>query len=148
MHAHPLSLLVYAAGNIIVNVMDGDARESFALEAFYEGMKIGQDPYEGLTHEQWLVQNPIPEKWMRRLEKDDEELALRGGGKRGYTMEAPRQGNDAVGSSNPNRAGSKAWKTPGGSSVSSGGGKAGSDSKKGPDRKTSSYHFPASMGKR
>ena len=28
-----------------------------------------------MTYEEWLVKNPIPEKWLKRLERDEEEMA-------------------------------------------------------------------------
>ena len=28
----------------------------------------------GLTYEEWLQRNPIPDKWLKRLERDEEEL--------------------------------------------------------------------------
>lgn len=31
-------------------------------------------PRAGLTYEEWLQKNPIPEKWLKRLERDEEEL--------------------------------------------------------------------------
>ena len=62
-------------GNIIVNIMDSEARECFDLEKMYETMEIGKDPYEGMTYEQWLEKNPVPEKWLARLERDERELA-------------------------------------------------------------------------
>jgi hypothetical protein len=36
----------------------------FDLENFYSNMKIGVDPYEGYTFDEWLAANPIPEKWV------------------------------------------------------------------------------------
>jgi ribosome-associated protein len=64
-------------GNVIVSVMDADAREVFDLERFWEGMVEGKDPYEGMTYEQWLEKNPIPDKWLQRLERDERELEER-----------------------------------------------------------------------
>jgi len=61
-------------GNIVVNIMDAEAREVFDLEKMYENMEIGKDPYAGLSYEEWLDANPIPEKWLARLERDEEEL--------------------------------------------------------------------------
>ena len=49
----------------------------FDLENFYSNMRIGVDPYEGYTYDEWLAANPIPEKWMRRLEKDEDDLLLK-----------------------------------------------------------------------
>lgn len=66
--------MVVDCGNIIVSVMDAEAREVFALEEFWNSMVIGQDPYQGMTHEEWLSKNPIPEKWIKRLEKDEIEF--------------------------------------------------------------------------
>lgn len=67
--------MVVDAGNIIVNVMDAEARECFDLENFYLNMKAGVDPWAGMTYDEWLEANPIPEKWLRRIEKDEEEIA-------------------------------------------------------------------------
>lgn len=66
--------MVVDAGNIIVNVMDEVAREAFDLERFYETMKANQDPWEGLTFDQWLAANPVPQKWLERLEQDADTL--------------------------------------------------------------------------
>jgi hypothetical protein len=27
-----------------------------------------------MTFEEWLVRNPVPEKWLKRLERDEEEM--------------------------------------------------------------------------
>jgi hypothetical protein len=51
-----------------------EAREVFDLENFYNNMKIGEDPYSGMTYDEWLEKNPIPEKWLKRLEKDELEM--------------------------------------------------------------------------
>ena len=48
----------------------------FDLETFYQNMKIGEDPWEGMSYEDWLAANPIPEKWTKRLAADDVDLAL------------------------------------------------------------------------
>jgi len=66
--------MVVDCGNIIVNVMDAEARECFALEGFYEKMELGKDPYEGKTFDEWLAANPVPDKWLARLERDEKEL--------------------------------------------------------------------------
>jgi ribosome-associated protein len=66
--------MVVDAGNVIVNVMDAEARECFALEDMYENMKLGEEPDAGLTYDEWLEKYPIPEKWLRRLERDEEEI--------------------------------------------------------------------------
>ena len=66
--------MVVDAGNIIVNIMDAEAREVFDLENFYSNMKLGEDPYAGMTYDEWLEKNPIPEKWLKRLEKDEMEM--------------------------------------------------------------------------
>jgi ribosome-associated protein len=66
--------MVVDCGNIIVNVMDAEARECFALEGFYEKMELGKDPYEGMTFDEWLAANPVPDKWLARLERDEKEL--------------------------------------------------------------------------
>jgi len=66
--------MVVDCGNIIVSVMDAEAREVFALEGMYESMELGKDPYAGMTYEEWLAVNPIPEKWLQRLERDEVEL--------------------------------------------------------------------------
>ena len=44
----------------------------------------GEDPDAGLTYEEWLQKHPIPEKWLKRLERDEEELeaAQRIGGRK------------------------------------------------------------------
>lgn len=45
----------------------------FDLENMYTNMKHGEaEP--SLTYDEWLAKNPIPEKWLRRLERDEEEL--------------------------------------------------------------------------
>ena len=78
-------------GNVIVSVMDAEAREVFALEKYWEGMVLGQDPHAGLTFDQWLRENPVPERWNARLERDEVELRARG------TMAAaPPQGGAAA----------------------------------------------------
>lgn len=46
--------MVVDAGNIIVNIMDADARECFDLENFYSNMKVGVDPWAGMTYDEWL----------------------------------------------------------------------------------------------
>jgi hypothetical protein len=46
----------------------------FDLEAFYGRMRLGEDPYEGQTYDEWLAANPIPEKWLARLERDEAEM--------------------------------------------------------------------------
>jgi hypothetical protein len=66
--------MVVDCGNIIVNVMDQEAREVFDLESFYEGMKEGVDPYAGMTYDEWLEKNPIHAKWLERLQRDEDEL--------------------------------------------------------------------------
>jgi len=93
--------MVVDCGNLIVNVMDAETREVFALEAFYESMKIGTDPYAGMTYDTWLEANPVPEKWLRRLERDEAELAARGGRVAGLP---PQEGRGAS-SSGPGRGG-------------------------------------------
>ena len=35
---------------------------------------MGEDPYAGLTYDEWLERNPIPEKWLARLERDEVEM--------------------------------------------------------------------------
>ncbi len=40
-------------------------------------MKLGEDPFAGMTFDEWLAANPVPEKWIRRLEKDEEDIAAR-----------------------------------------------------------------------
>lgn len=67
--------MVVDAGNIIVNVMDADARAAFDLENFYKSLKTGQDPYAGMTFDQWLAANPVPDVWLRRLERDEADTA-------------------------------------------------------------------------
>lgn len=37
-------------------------------------MQLGSDPYAGLTYDQWLERNPIPDKWLARLERDEAEM--------------------------------------------------------------------------
>jgi len=66
--------MVVDAGNIIVNIMDADARECFALEPMYEAMVEGVDPHAGMTYDEWLEANPIPQKWLDRLARDEEEM--------------------------------------------------------------------------
>ena len=61
-------------GNIIVSFMDAETREVFALESFWNNMVEGKDPYENMTYDEWLEKNPIPEKWIKRLEKDELEF--------------------------------------------------------------------------
>ncbi len=51
-----------------------EAREVFDLEAFYENMEAGVDPYAGMTYDEWLAKNPIHPKWMARLQRDEDEL--------------------------------------------------------------------------
>lgn len=65
--------MVVDAGNIIVNIFDDEAREVFDIENFYANMKIDEDPWEGMSFEEWLEANPVPEKWIRRLERDEME---------------------------------------------------------------------------
>jgi hypothetical protein len=49
----------------------------FDLENFYTNMKLGVNPYEGYTFDEWLAANPVPEKWKKRLERDDADMAMR-----------------------------------------------------------------------
>jgi ribosome silencing factor RsfS/YbeB/iojap len=67
--------MVVDCNNIIVSIMDDDAREVFDLEGLYEKLSNGNDPYQGMTYEQWLIANPVPEKWLARLAKDEEDIA-------------------------------------------------------------------------
>ncbi len=88
-------------------------------------------PPAGLSYEEWLEKNPVPEKWQRRLERDEEELRARD------LLAAPaKQGPGVVGVTQ-----GKSWATPGGSA------KAASlpNAKAGPDRRVSAYHFPAKL---
>lgn len=66
--------MVVDCGNIIVNIMDAESREVFDLEKFYEDMKLGVDPYAGMSYDEWLEANPVPEKWLLRLERDEFEM--------------------------------------------------------------------------
>jgi hypothetical protein len=52
--------------------MHAEAREVFDIEQYYESMRNG-NPYANITYEEWLARNPLPEKWMRRLAKDEAE---------------------------------------------------------------------------
>jgi hypothetical protein len=63
--------MVIDAGSIIVNVMAADVRAALDLEAFYEKMELGKDPYAGMTYDAWLDANPIPDAWLQRLERDE-----------------------------------------------------------------------------
>lgn len=67
--------MVIDAGSIIVNVMAADVRAALDLEAFYEKMELGKDPYAGMTYDAWLEANPIPDAWLQRLERDERELS-------------------------------------------------------------------------
>jgi ribosome-associated protein len=67
--------MVVDCSNIIVSIMDDNAREVFDLEGLYEKLSNGNDPYQGMTYEQWLIANPVPEKWLARLAKDEEDIA-------------------------------------------------------------------------
>ncbi len=67
--------MVIDAGSIIVNVMAADVRAALDLEAFYEKMELGKDPYAGMTYDAWLDANPIPDAWLQRLERDERELS-------------------------------------------------------------------------
>lgn len=66
--------MVVDGGNIIVNIMDADAREAFDLETMYGNMVLGEDPHDGYTFEQWLAENPVPDKWIERLLQDDADV--------------------------------------------------------------------------
>lgn len=66
--------MVVDAGNVIVNIMASDARAAFDLENFYKGLKQGEDPYAGMTFDEWLEANPVPDVWLARLQRDEEEL--------------------------------------------------------------------------
>jgi len=77
-------------GNLIVSVMDAEARECFALEKYWEGMRLGEDPHAGLGFDEWLRRNPVPDKWNARLERDEVELR-----QRGRVAAAPPQGASA-----------------------------------------------------
>lgn len=66
--------MIVDCGSVIVNIMDAETREALALEDFYEAMVEGQDPYAGMTYEEWLEANPIPDKWLARLERDEREM--------------------------------------------------------------------------
>ena len=52
-----------------------EAREVFDLENFYFNMRIGVDPFEGYTYDEWLVANPIPKKCLERDELDETRKA-------------------------------------------------------------------------
>ena len=52
---------------------NAEARECYDLEKFYEDMRVDVDPWEGMTYDEWLERHPIPEKWLRRLERDEME---------------------------------------------------------------------------
>jgi len=54
-------------------VTRSEARECYDLESFIGGLREGEDPYEGLSYDEWLERNPIPEKWLKRLERDELE---------------------------------------------------------------------------
>ena len=92
--------MVVDCGNLIVNIMDAEARECFDLERMYEGMELGKDPYAGMTYEQWLAANPVPEKWLARLERDEEEMAQAqrvSGKRRGLGYSAAAAGSSSGG---------------------------------------------------
>lgn len=92
--------IVVDCGNVIVNIMDAEAREVFALEAFYENMRIGEDPYAGMSYDEWLAANPIPDKWLARLERDEREMEAKqragrsggGGAQQGAALAAASPG--------------------------------------------------------
>ena len=65
--------MVVDCGNVIVVVSDADTRTALGLEQFYAGMKLGVDPYEGMTYDEWLDANPIPEVWLQKHDRDEEE---------------------------------------------------------------------------
>ncbi len=48
----------------------------FDLENLYGSMRLGEDPFAGMTYDEWLAANPIPEKWLKRLERDELELEV------------------------------------------------------------------------
>lgn len=98
--------MIVDCGNIIVNVMDADARECFDLEAMYERMVDGEDPeMQGLTYEEWLEKNPIPEKWLKRLEKDEEEIEAAARVKTGRNAPPPKWTSNRSNSSGSGEAG-------------------------------------------
>jgi ribosome-associated protein len=83
-------------GNIIVSVMDVEARSAFNLEQYWENMRLGVDPYQGKDFDSWLEENPVPKAWTARLEKDEAELTLQKRGRRnhwrgGQTISKPKQ---------------------------------------------------------
>jgi len=71
-------------GNIIVSVMDAEARSAFNLEQYWENMKLGVDPHHGKDFDTWLEENPVPKAWNARLEKDEAELTLSRSGRRNH----------------------------------------------------------------
>jgi ribosome-associated protein len=93
--------MVVDAGNIIVNIMDADARECFALEPMYEAMVEGVDPHAGMTYDEWLEANPIPQKWLDRLARDEEEMDAAARARKG---EAPPRAERAAAAAAEERA--------------------------------------------
>eukprot|EP01138_Halocafeteria_seosinensis_P002133 gb/GECG01002183.1/.p1 GENE.gb/GECG01002183.1/~~gb/GECG01002183.1/.p1 ORF type:complete len:374 (+),score=54.62 gb/GECG01002183.1/:1-1122(+) len=88
--------MVVDCGNIIVSIFDSETREAMALEDLYRENKeefeteAGEDDYEVTERskqasksddranerrfDNWLRNNPLPEKWSRKLDKDEEEI--------------------------------------------------------------------------
>lgn len=64
--------MVVDGGNIIVNIFDEESREVFDLENFWSSMSL-DDSDEEMSFEEWLEANPVPEKWIARLERDEME---------------------------------------------------------------------------
>jgi ribosome-associated protein len=71
-------------GNIIVSIMDAEARAAFNLEQYWENMRLDVDPNKGKDFDTWLEENPVPKAWTTRLEKDEAELALQKRGRRNH----------------------------------------------------------------
>ena len=75
----PTCLLVFAGMSdcCLCELTSAEAREVFDLENFYLNMKLGVDPYEGFSFDEWLAANPVPEKWRKRLERDEADIAMK-----------------------------------------------------------------------
>lgn len=50
-----------------------EARACFDIEGLYKDMVVGQNPYEGWSFDEWLEENPIPDAWIKRLERDEQD---------------------------------------------------------------------------
>ena len=75
----PSCLRVFAGMSdcCLCELTSAEAREVFDLENFDLNVKLGVDPYEGCSFDEWLAANPVPEKWRKRLERDEADIVMK-----------------------------------------------------------------------